>query len=170
MTTSSNRNISRVIVTLWGESTGQRWISFTNANESELWYFFICARTNGWTNNRSADNLRRHHAHYYVNVMITNTRKRKSNLWFLHCTVRHVWHIVSLLITWQGIGHKRNIPHYLVLNYSIVGLNSGSLVFIIIHLHACVPEMFVRKYLCAFVYGPLGNLYLHTGLLVGWVA
>ena len=34
-----------------------------------LVYSLICASTNGWANNRDADDLRRHHAHYDVTVM-----------------------------------------------------------------------------------------------------
>ena len=34
-----------------------------------LMFFSICARMNGWVNNRGADDLRRHRAHYDVIVM-----------------------------------------------------------------------------------------------------
>ena len=34
-----------------------------------LVFFMICAWTNGWTNNRSAGDLRRHRAHYGVTVL-----------------------------------------------------------------------------------------------------
>ena len=32
-------NIFRIIDTLWGESTGHRWISLTMASDTELWCF-----------------------------------------------------------------------------------------------------------------------------------
>ena len=39
MMTSSNGNISSVTGTLWGESTGSRWIPLTKANDAEFWCF-----------------------------------------------------------------------------------------------------------------------------------
>ena len=36
---------------------------------SALMFSLICARTNGWVNNRNADDLGRHRAHYDVTVM-----------------------------------------------------------------------------------------------------
>ena len=35
-----------------------------------LMFSLICAWTNGWASNREAGDLRRHHAHYVVNVML----------------------------------------------------------------------------------------------------
>ena len=68
--TSSNGNIFRVTGPLWGESTGDRWIPLTKASDAELWwFFFICALTNGWMNNRGGCDHRRHRAHYDVTVM-----------------------------------------------------------------------------------------------------
>ena len=37
-----------------------------------LMFSLICARINGWANNRDAGDLRRHHAHYDVIIMIDN--------------------------------------------------------------------------------------------------
>ena len=72
---SSNGNIFCVTGLLCGEFTGHRWITFTNASDAELWYLsLICPWINGWGNNRDAGNLRRHHAHYDVIVMITSLR------------------------------------------------------------------------------------------------
>ena len=34
-----------------------------------LMFSLICARANGWANNRDSGNLRRHRVHYYVTVM-----------------------------------------------------------------------------------------------------
>ena len=39
MMTSSNGNIFRVTGLLWGETTGDWWISLTKAGDDELWYF-----------------------------------------------------------------------------------------------------------------------------------
>ena len=57
---------------LWGESTGDRWIPLTKASDAELWCSLWSAPgwINGWTNNRDADNFRRHHAHNDVTVMM----------------------------------------------------------------------------------------------------
>ena len=43
MMTSSNGNLFRVSGPLWGQSTGHRWISFTNASDAELWCFLWSA-------------------------------------------------------------------------------------------------------------------------------
>ena len=43
MVTWSNGNISRVTGSLWGESTGERWIPLTKASDVELWYFLWSA-------------------------------------------------------------------------------------------------------------------------------
>ena len=47
-----------------------RWIPLTKASDAELWCFLICAWINEWVNNREAGDLRRHRAHYDVNVMV----------------------------------------------------------------------------------------------------
>ena len=39
-----------------------------------LTFSLICAWTNGWANNRDAGDLRRHHVHYGVTVMMRTTR------------------------------------------------------------------------------------------------
>ena len=41
--TSSNGNIFRATVPLWGESTGHRWIPLTKASDKELWSFLWSA-------------------------------------------------------------------------------------------------------------------------------
>ena len=43
VTTSSNRNISRVTGPLWRESTGDRWIPLTKASDAERWCFLWSA-------------------------------------------------------------------------------------------------------------------------------
>ena len=63
----------RVTGPLYGEFTGHRWIPLTEASDAEFWRFFICARINGWVNNREAGDLRRHRVHYDVIVMTDST-------------------------------------------------------------------------------------------------
>ena len=71
MMTSSNGNIFRVTGHLCGEFTGDRWIPRTKASEAELWcFFFICAWMNGWVNNNEAGDVKRHRAHYDVDIML----------------------------------------------------------------------------------------------------
>ena len=87
MMTSSNGTISRVTGTLWGESTGDRWIPLTEASDAELWsrvmmFSLVCAQTNGWANNRDADDFRPHRAHYDVPVM---------NYIRMKCEVKWFW-------------------------------------------------------------------------------
>ena len=70
MMTSSNGNIFRVTGHLCGEFTGPRWIPHTKASDAELWcLLLICARINGWVNNREAGDLRCYRGHYDVTVM-----------------------------------------------------------------------------------------------------
>ena len=73
MKKSSNENIFRVTGPLWGISTGDRWMPLTKARHAQLWWFFMCAWTNGWANSRHAGNLRRLSAHCDVVVMHTRT-------------------------------------------------------------------------------------------------
>ena len=70
MMTSSNGNIFRVSGLLCGEFTGPRWIPCTRASDAVLMFSLICARINGWVNNREAGDLRRYQAHCDVIVMI----------------------------------------------------------------------------------------------------
>ena len=68
--TSSNGNIFRVTGPLCGEFTGHRWIPLTKASDEERWCFLWSAPwINGWVNNREADDLKRHRAHYDVIVV-----------------------------------------------------------------------------------------------------
>ena len=71
MRTSSNGNIFRITGLLWWEFTGHRWIPLTKASDAELWGFLWSAPwIDGWINNRETGDLRRHRAHYDVNVMV----------------------------------------------------------------------------------------------------
>ena len=63
MMTSSNGNIFRVTGPLCGEFTGHRW-------HRALMFSLICTCMNDWVNNCEAGDLRRHHAHYDVSVMV----------------------------------------------------------------------------------------------------
>ena len=49
-----------------------------------LMFFFICARINGWINNRYAGDLRRHRAHYDVTAMNHNKKKYNKNLYVIY--------------------------------------------------------------------------------------
>ena len=69
--TSSNGNVFRVTGPLCEEFTGLGWSPRTKASDEELWFFsLICARINGWVNNREAGDLMRYRAHYDVIVMV----------------------------------------------------------------------------------------------------
>ena len=99
MMTSSNENIFHVTGTLWGESIGHRWIPLKNDIHAELWCFFICAWTNGWTNNRDAGDLRRHHAHYDVTVTETGyVAFKPSDFTFYQMAIFIVAVIISLYL------------------------------------------------------------------------
>ena len=68
MMTSS---ISRVIGPLCGEFTGRRWIPLTKASNTELRCFlWFAPEKDVWVNNRDAGDVRRHHAHYDITVML----------------------------------------------------------------------------------------------------
>ena len=69
--TSSNGNIFRVTGPLCVEFTGHRWIPITKASDAELWCFLWSVHgLNGRVNNREAGDLRHHHTHYDVTVML----------------------------------------------------------------------------------------------------
>ena len=85
MMTSSNRNIFCVAGSLWGESTGHRWIPLAKAIDAKRWCFLWSAPgKNGWANNRGAGDLRRHCAQYDVTVMQAHI---EYNLWNKHTVV-----------------------------------------------------------------------------------
>ena len=63
--------------------SGDRWIP-QKASDAELWsFFFICALTSGWANNRDAGDLRRCRAHYDVTIMecIRQRSMKHSKFW-----------------------------------------------------------------------------------------
>ena len=80
---SSNRNIFRVTGHLCG---GIHW-SPVNSPHKGRWhgavmFTLICARINGWVNNCEAGDLRRHHGHYDVIVMVCTHVQRIEN-WYM---------------------------------------------------------------------------------------
>ena len=91
--TSSNGNIFRVTGHLCEEFTGHRWIPRAKASDAGLRCFLWSAYwLNGWINNREAGDLRRHCAHYDVNVMLSADESacrliHSSNVWL--CGMRH---------------------------------------------------------------------------------
>ena len=68
--TSSNGNISRVTGPLCGEFTGPGELSHTKASDAELWCFLWSALNKRLIKECKAGNLRRHHVHYDVTVMV----------------------------------------------------------------------------------------------------
>ena len=90
--TSSNGNLFRVTGHLWGEFTGPR--SPVNSPHKGQWrgvlmFTLICARINGWVNNREAGDLRPNRAHYGVML--------------LHATVRADSFAIGHLCWWNAI-------------------------------------------------------------------
>ena len=82
-----------------------------------LMFSLICAWINGWVNNREAGNLRSHHAHYDVTVMvwrkIQNNTMLSCSFWFYQTQVNIEW----ILVTWpQTLWH--------ILNFSILTTES----------------------------------------------
>ena len=69
-----------------------------------LMFTLICARINGWVNNREAGDLRRHGAHYDIIIMLW-TALTPSMQWFpsdiYHHCIRHWLDIIQcFIITW----------------------------------------------------------------------
>ena len=59
--------------------------------------FFVCVWTNGWVNNRDAGDLRRHHTHYNVIILIAMLKK--------------CWHLQNVMVSGthglpSGLNHK----------------------------------------------------------------
>ena len=75
MITSSNGNIFRVTGPfVWGIHRSPVSSPLKGQWRRALMFSLICAWVNGWANNRKAGDLRRHHPHYDVIVMLTTTR------------------------------------------------------------------------------------------------
>ena len=67
--TSWNGNTFCVTGPFSGEFTGHWWIPQHKDQWRGALIFLSCTWTNGWANNRNANDLRRHRAHYDVTVM-----------------------------------------------------------------------------------------------------
>ena len=89
MMTSSNVDLFRVTGHLCGEFTS----SHTGQWRGALMFSLICAWTNGWVNNRNADDLRRHRAHNDVIVMTLYVYDRL----FIWVTIRTFFDIYRIL-------------------------------------------------------------------------
>ena len=71
MMMSSNGSIFHVTGPLCGEFISDQWIPCTKASDKELWCFsLICTSIYGWVNNSEVGDLRCHHAHYDIIVML----------------------------------------------------------------------------------------------------
>ena len=79
MVMSSNGNISALLAICAGNSPVPG--EFPRA----LMFTLICARINGWVNNRGADDLRRHRAHSDVIVMKISGNKMDSCNIYIRC-------------------------------------------------------------------------------------
>ena len=63
-----------------------------------LIFFFICARINGWANNRKAGDLGRHSAHYDASVMCNQHTVCSNELyinWCIPCNGQTEYHFIS---------------------------------------------------------------------------
>ena len=70
MMTSSNRNIFHVTGALWEESTGQQWIPFTKASDTELWSSLWSVPQQTVEQTIKTRVIWTHRAHYDVTVII----------------------------------------------------------------------------------------------------
>ena len=98
MMTSSNGNFFRVTGPLWW---GIHRSPVNSPHEGQwrraLMFSLICAWINDWVNNREAGDLRRHRAHYDVNVMFSRVVKTSSAI-ERPLPVRyqvHIWQILT---------------------------------------------------------------------------
>ena len=75
-----------------------------------LMFSFICARINVWVNNRGADDLRRHRAHYDVIVMyfavITRYTRHWSSFRITHTVPLMISFDILLLLAWRSCWPK----------------------------------------------------------------
>ena len=96
MIASSNGNIFRVTGPLCGEFASHRWIPLPKASDAGLWCFlWSMPWINGWVNNRDADDLRRHRAHYVCNVMVPLSTLRFH--WNIHCGPTLAYHLSVII-------------------------------------------------------------------------
>ena len=96
MMTSSNGNISALLVFCAGNSPVPVNSPHKGQWRGALMFSLICARRNRWVNNREAGDLRRHQAHYDVNVM--SIFFPLTSLWYFE-TWRSC-HVTVMYIQW----------------------------------------------------------------------
>ena len=98
MMTSPNGNISRVTGPLCGEFTVTGEFPAQRPVTRGFDVSLICARINGWVNNRKAGDLRRHRAHYDVSVMTSRWVGKPSSR-----SHPHTWRISAELMVYLVI-------------------------------------------------------------------
>ena len=104
--TSSNGNIFHVTGPLCGEFTGPGEFPAQRPVTRSFDVSVICARINGWVNNRKAGDLRRHRGHYGVDVMVIhNVLPTPPNL-HSNRTFLKIIHTSSFVISF---GHCRGL-------------------------------------------------------------
>ena len=87
-----------------------RWIPHAKASDSEFLVFtLICARINGWVNNREAGDLRRNRAHYDVIVIGSVQRATYNQMSWYQINSRYqqstcllIWNYIATWITTTG--------------------------------------------------------------------
>ena len=89
MMTSSNGNITRVTGLLRGKFIGRRWLPLAKTSDTELWCF-LWSTPEQTVEQTIADDLRRHRAHYDVNVMIDLNSKSQSWAYCPYWKVREI--------------------------------------------------------------------------------
>ena len=113
--TSSNGNIFRVTGHLCGEFTR----STVNSPHKGQWrgaliFTLICARINGWVNNREAGDLRRYRGHYDVTVMAAVDSRRISDqyIWISYFSQKVIC-VTNLPWQWSDLLDIETFSRYL---------------------------------------------------------
>ena len=98
MMTSSNRTFSALLALFAGNSPVTSEFPSQRPVTRSFDFFFICARINGWANNRKAGDLGRHSAHYDVSVMCNQHTVCSNELyinWCIPCNGQTEYHFIS---------------------------------------------------------------------------
>ena len=127
----------------WPLVRGFHW-SPVNSSHRDHWcgallFSLICAWLNGWVNNREAGDLRRHHAHFDVIVI----------LMFDKCVLCFYlyYYVVQDFACWCPVAHSSMTSADTVLNIMYV------YVYIYIYIYICVCVcMCVCVYVCMYIY------------------